>query len=145
MAVLQLTEGTHTIRWTLGGYQTLEAQVSVGPTGAVTCLSVVSGNCNSGTPPGVIVSGSTITGYLKAAATPTPTPEADICSWITSLGGWKAIAAYDIMTLVSAYSGQVNLGFTVTAAHIMGAVSYYSNKVGGTPASGNSLTGCNFT
>lgn len=138
MTLLQLTEGTNTIRWSLNGYDTLEAQISISPTGTVTCLNVLNGICGTNTPPGVKVSGSTVTGYLKAAP-----PEANICNWITALGGWRAIAAFDIMALVSAYSGQTNLGFTVSAAHIMGAVSYYSNK-SGSPASGNSLTGCSF-
>lgn len=153
MAVLQLTEGTHTIRWTLGGYEVLEAQVSVSPTGAVTCLSVVGGSCNSITPPGVVVSGSTVTGYLKATATPTPTPTpaptpkpaADICGWIIALGGWKNIMAFDIMTLKAAYSDAADVGFKVTAAHIMASKAYYSEKTGGTPGSGNGLSGCNFT
>lgn len=44
------------------------------------------------------------------------------------------------MTLVSAYLGQTNLGFTITVTHIIGAVAYYLNN----PSSGNSLTGCSF-
>lgn len=61
-----------------------------------------------------------------------------VCLWITSKGGWTNIAVFDIMTLVSAYLGNVNLGFPVAIAHIMGCVSYYlDNK-----PSGDSLTGC---
>ncbi len=63
-----------------------------------------------------------------------------ICSWIESKGGWTNIAVFDIMTLVSAYLGQTNIGFTVTISHIMGAIAYYLNNV----PSGNSLTGCTF-
>ena len=63
---------------------------------------------------------------------------ADICTWITSKGGWQAIAAYDIMTLVSAYLGQTNLGFTVEMAYINGAIAYYLNMLD----SGNNFTGC---
>jgi hypothetical protein len=64
-----------------------------------------------------------------------------ICEWILSKGGWQNVAVFDIMTLVGAYLGQTNLGFTVTSAHIMGCVAYYlDNK-----PSGNSLTGCTFT
>lgn len=151
MVVIQLTEGIHTIRWTLAGYDTIDAQISISATGAVTCLGVTGGSCGSTAPPGVMITGSTVTGYLKAITTPTPTPTptpapgANICTWITGLGGWRAIGAFDIMTLVSAYSGQVSLGFTVTAAHIMGTVAYYSNKTSGTADSGNALTGCAFT
>jgi hypothetical protein len=64
-----------------------------------------------------------------------------ICSWITSKGGWQHLAVFDIMTLVGAYLGQTNIGFTVTSAHIMGCVAYYLNNM----PSGNSLTGCSFT
>lgn len=63
-----------------------------------------------------------------------------VCSWIISRGGWHLVSAFDIMTLVSAYSGQQNLGFTVSSAYIMGAVAYYSDNI----VSGNNLTGCNF-
>ena len=61
-----------------------------------------------------------------------------ICSWITSKGGKSNIAAFDIITLVSAYLGNTNIGFTVTIAHIMGSVAYYLNNT----QSGDSLTGC---
>lgn len=64
----------------------------------------------------------------------------DICVWITSKGGWTNLAVFDIMTLVSAYLGQTNLGFTVTIAHIMGGVAYYLDN----QSSGDSLTGCSF-
>ena len=67
--------------------------------------------------------------------------QSNICSWITSKGGISSLVIIDIMTLVSAYLLQTNLGFTVTTAHIMGAVAYYLNNL----SSGNSLTGCSFT
>ncbi len=66
---------------------------------------------------------------------------ADVCTWITSKGGWQTIAAYDIMTLVSAYLGQINLGFTVEMRYINGAIAYYLNMLD----SGNNFTGCSFT
>lgn len=65
----------------------------------------------------------------------------NICSWISSKGGRNNLTTADIMTLVSAYLLQTNLGFTVTSAHIMGVVAYYLNNL----SSGNSLTGCSFT
>ncbi len=65
----------------------------------------------------------------------------DICAWITSKEGWTGLHIFDIMTLVSAYLGQINLGFTIATAHIMGTVAYYLNNL----ASGNSLTDCSFT
>lgn len=64
----------------------------------------------------------------------------DICNWITSIGGWTAITAYHIMTLVRGYLGQISLGYTVTMAHINGAIAYYL----GIKDSGNMFTGCMF-
>ncbi len=139
MVVVDLAPGDHTIKWTLSGYSQLTAIINVGSTGIVTCKSVTGGSCGSSISPGVLVSGSTITGYILYGVTPTPSN--DMCSWIVGLGGWDAIKAYDIMSLVGAYSGNVNIGFTVTSASIMGAVAYYS----GNASSGNSLTGCVFT
>lgn len=309
MVVVNLTPGDHTVKWTLVGYNTLTSVITVSSTGAVSCKSVTGGSCSSSTSPGVTISGSTVTGYLKFAVkvspcppygdldgdgvigtndlinvqkialgdtgytveqkrraalitpgsvtmadylllvrylagtistfpicsgtvtptptptptpsgkvspcppygdingdgvigaddlvkvlnmalgnlgytveekrraalitpgsvtmsdyglllnylagtvttfpicsgvvtpTPTPVPSSSICAWITALGGRTAITAYNIMTLVSAYSGATSIGFTVTASHIMGAVAYYSGNV----SSGNSLTGCAFT
>lgn len=65
----------------------------------------------------------------------------DICAWIISRGGWTNLAIFDIMTLVSAYLQQTNLGFPVTVAYIMGTVAYYLNNL----PSGNSSAGCSFT
>lgn len=64
----------------------------------------------------------------------------DVCNWIISRGGWRALKVYDIMQMVAAYLGQISLGFTVTVAYIMGAVAYYLGRM----ANGNSLTGCTF-
>lgn len=64
----------------------------------------------------------------------------DICNWIISRGGWANLAIFDIMQMISAYLGQINLGFTVTISYIMGAVSYYLGRL----ASGNTQTGCTF-
>lgn len=66
---------------------------------------------------------------------------ANMCEWVTSRGGRSNIATFDIMSLVSGYLLQINLGFTVSAAHIMGAVAFYLGNL----TSGNSLTGCSFT
>jgi hypothetical protein len=85
------------------------------------------------------------TSVYSCISPPTPTPVPGICSWITGIGGWNAISAYNIMTLVSAYSGSTSIGFTVTAIHIMGTVAYYGAKGTGNPSSGNNLTGCVFT
>ena len=82
---------------------------------------------------------SAVSGATTIVPIVTLTSASGICPWITSKG-WSNLATFDIMTLVSAYLGQTNLGFTVTAAHIMGGVAYYLGNL----SSGNSLTGCPF-
>lgn len=75
MTIINLPEGTHTIKWTLSGYNDLTAQIKISSTGLVTCISVVSGSCGGYSVPRVSISGSTVTGYMKSGATtPTPTP-----------------------------------------------------------------------
>lgn len=75
MAIINLTEGNHTIKWTLSGYNDLTAQIRVSSTGAVTCISVVSGSCGGSSVPRVSISGSTVTGFMKSGTTtPSPTP-----------------------------------------------------------------------
>lgn len=66
--------------------------------------------------------------------------QVDICSWITSKGGWANLAVFDIMALVSTYLGQTSLGFPITVAYIMGTVAYYLGNL----SSGNSNTECTF-
>jgi len=65
----------------------------------------------------------------------------NICEWIQYKGGWNEIAAYDIMTLVDAYLGLINIGYTVRMQDINGCVAYYLGLLD----SGNSFTGCSFT
>lgn len=127
---VELSLGTHSVRFENVGYDILLAEIDVAETG-VSCLSVTDGLCGSLVPPGVIASNFLVTGYLKEAPAP-------VCSWITGLGGWEAIMASHIMDIVSAYLGVTGLGFAVTVSHIMGAVAYYLNE----PESGDGLTGC---
>lgn len=141
MVTLQLSEGNHTIKWTYNGYAALEADITISSTGQITCTGVrsdgVSVSCSSASP-GISISGSTITGTLQVL-------QSTICSWITGQGGWRNIMAFDIMTLKAAYSGAIDVGFKVSAAHIMASKAYYSEKINGTPESGNGLSGCAFT
>jgi hypothetical protein len=64
----------------------------------------------------------------------------DICNWIISIGGWTQITAYNIMLLVDAYLGLINLGYTVRMEDINGAIAYYLGFLD----SGNMFTGCIF-
>ena len=93
--------------------------------------------------PTPIITNPNISGPDISSMTVLPCPTIDvaamdICAWITSKGGWTNLAIFDIMTLVSAYLGQTNLGFTVTIAYIQGAIAYYLGRL----SSGNSSTGC---
>lgn len=140
MAVLQLTEGTHTIRWTLGGYQTLEAVISVSSTGFVTCVSVTGTSCTATGVPKITISnsstqGATVTGYLVQGA-----GAANICAWITNKGGAGDLSIAEIMELVDARLGIKDIGFTPTNQQIMGAVDYRLGFI----SSGNSKTGCSY-
>ncbi len=75
MTIINLPEGTHTIKWTLSGYNDLTAQIRISSTGQVTCISVSSGSCGGYSVPRVSISGSTVTGYMKSGtSTPSPTP-----------------------------------------------------------------------
>ena len=75
MAIINLTEGTHTIKWTLSGYNDLTATIRVSSSGQVTCVSVVSGSCGGYSTPRVSISGTTVTAYMKSGtSTPSPTP-----------------------------------------------------------------------
>jgi len=94
MVVVDLSPGSHTIRWDLPGYSQLVAVINVGTTGIVTCTSVTGGSCASSSPPGVTISGNTVYGYLFASAvtptpvvTPTPTPSGAAISNIVALTG----------------------------------------------------------
>jgi len=135
VATLLLTTGVHTLKWTLSGYQPLEATISISSTGVITCLSITGGNCGSNTPPNLTISGNTITGNLLQSSS-----TATICTYIESSGGPAGLSIPEINTLVDAYIGFVNLGFTPTIPHILGAVDYMNGFI----ASGNSKTGCNY-
>ena len=133
MTTVNLSPGQHTIEMTLAGYNTLKATINVSSAGSISCVSVDGGICNSSAQPGVQVNGSLIIGNLKESAV-------GMCEWISGVGRWDKLAAFDIMALVKGYTGEQSAGFTVRSADIMGAVAYYSNN----KSSGNNLTGCNF-
>ena len=133
MDTVNLSPGDHDIEMSLAGYALFKATIRVSSTGGITCVSVMNGNCNSPRAPGMLVSGTFVTGYLKESAE-------NICSWVSGKGGPNNIKAFDIMTMVRAYTGQEDIGVEVKSADIMGAVAYYS----GNKNSGNQLTGCSF-
>jgi len=132
MVDYELTLGTHEIVWSKTGYADLNATINVGES-AVSCVSVIGGSCGSATPPGVVASGFTVTGYLSELAV-------GICSWITDKGGWNALTVPNIFELVDQYLGFGGLPFTPTITQIMGCIDYYL----GFRDSGNTKTGCSF-
>lgn len=131
MVLVDLTAGDHTIKWTLSGYSQLTAVINVSSTGAVTCKSVTGGSCGSSYPPGVVISGSTVTGYLASGATPTPTPtptpSPGYSNWVASMGGIAGIKGNLIAVgnIIDGYIGIVNLGFTVTLGNVGTTLDYY--------------------
>ncbi len=60
-----------------------------------------------------------------------------ICNWISSIGGWKAIKAKDVLTLMTAFIDGKG-AFKVTSSDVMGVIAYYIDE----QAKGNKLTGC---
>ena len=133
MVTANLLPGDHTVEMSLAGHIQFKGIINVSSTGTVFCVSVEGGACSASGQPGMSVSYNVVTAIMKAMTK-------EMCGWITGAGGWDKLAAYDIMTLVKAYTDQEDLGFEVRSSDIMGSIAYYSGNVG----SGNQLTGCNF-
>lgn len=133
MATVNLTEGNHTIEWSLDNYETLSAVINISRTGTLTCISTVTGTCQKM----ISIAGNTITAILKSIIEP---PQ-EICKWITDKNGADSITSYDIIELVREYVQPGGLDFTVSTSDIMGLVAYYNKQL----ISGNTLTGCDFT
>ena len=131
MVTINLTAGNHTIEWALNGYETITATINVSSTGIVSCISVIGGMCTNL----LSIVENTVTGLLKQIIIAAP-----VCDWISSIGGWQELATFDIMQLIQGYLNLINMEFTVSTAHIMGAIAYYNNQL----LSGNALTGCEF-
>ncbi|GAH25233.1 unnamed protein product [marine sediment metagenome] len=109
--------------YSLSGYADLNATINVGES-AVTCVSVTGGSCGSITPPGVVASGFTVTGYLAEAG-------ADIHSWLTEKGGKEDVDSAEFVELKMAYLGIVPLPFTATSSHVVGTKYYYFYSITG--------------
>lgn len=133
MVTANLLPGDHTVEMSLAGYTQFKGIISVSSTGTVFCVSVEGGTCGASGLPGMSVSYNVVTAIMKALT-------GEMCGWITGVGGWDKIAAYDIMTLVRAYTDQEDIGFEVKSSDIMSSIAYYSGNV----ESGNQLAGCNF-
>ncbi len=114
---------------TLSGYSQLTTVINVSSTGVVTCKSVTGGSCGSSIPPGVIVSGGAVTGYLLSGVTPTPTPipPTTYTAWVTSMGGTAGIKGNLVAmgNIIDGYIGIASLGFTVTLGNVGTTIDYY--------------------
>ena len=145
---IELALGEHTVKWSNAGYDDLIAKINVMDTG-VSCVSVdvPGGACGSTTPPGVVVSDFTVTGYLKKTA--------DICSWIDESGvtnltldhalyvyylsrGWTSLADKKYAGLSPKPS---ELDTTLATLDNALGVFYYSQ---GWTSLGNKKTGCSY-
>jgi len=116
---IELALGEHTVKWSKAGYDDLIAKINVTDTG-VSCVSVdvPGGACGSTTPPGVVISDFTVTGYLKKIIK-------DFASWITGKGGKDSIEYADVLEIGDAYLGIEDIGFTPTYDNVLTAGDYY--------------------
>ena len=74
MATVNLTEGDHTIEWSLDGYETISADINISSTGILSCISTVTGTCQEM----ISIADSSITAILKQITEPLQ----NICKWI---------------------------------------------------------------
>ena len=131
MVIVDLVPGDHTVKFTLAGYNTLNATINVSSTGIVTCVSVTGGACGGSALPRVAISGSTVTGYLVSVTTPTPTPTpvpvTTYTAWVISIGGSLAIQGnlVAVGSIIDGYIGITYLGFTVTLGNVGTTIDYY--------------------
>ncbi len=77
MVIINLSPGTHTIKWTLYNYYDLTATIKISSSGQVSCINVTNGSCGGSGTPRVIVYGTNVTGHLKAITSPTTPPPTD--------------------------------------------------------------------
>jgi hypothetical protein len=135
MVEVEAEIGTHTITWTLEGYETLKATVDVTDKEAI-CLNVFSdtktGTCYGAleTPkaPGVKKTASfTLFGYLSPVTITPPAKFTSYEEWLGAKGGAKGIYRNSgaVLEIIDAYLGFIDLGFTVTSTHVFKTVDYY--------------------
>lgn len=138
-----LTEADHDVQIQLAGYETLDAVINVSAT-EVTCVSVAGGACGGSGLPRLEASGWTVTAYLKEE-----TAVSDVCSWITSIGGWKSIEwTAHVLEAYYVYIGAAghSVGFSpVSWSDVLGLYYYYIYRAENNPTPGNDQTGCGFT
>ena len=144
MTTKSLTEGNHNIQVTLTDYDTLNAVIDVTADG-VLCVSVAGdGACGGSGLPRVEVSGMGVKIYLKEATTGT-----DVCSWITSIGGWKSIEwTIHVLKIYDAFLDHDSslTGFIPEWNDVLVMYDYFLDEKIEVPTQGNANpNGCGFT
>jgi len=87
----ELSQGAdHIIRVSHDDYEMLSMKIRISSSGSVSCVSVEGGSCNSTTPPGIKISGTTITTYMKEGEGGVP-GVGGVCDYILSIGGKASI------------------------------------------------------
>ncbi len=144
---IELALGEHTVKWSKAGCEDLIATINVTDTG-VSCVSVEGGACGSTTPPGVITSDFTVTGYLKETFT--------ICDYIDS-AGWDNLTSDHVYALYYKFIGLDTVAentrkkipeakrpstfpCSITSDYVFGTYYYFI----GLKSLGNNKTGCNY-
>ena len=118
----------HTIRVSHGNYDMLTMKIRVATNGDVTCLSVDDSrsNCNRKAAPGITISGSTVTAWMKTSSgggTPggggTGLSDPLYLDWVDGKGGLDNITTRDIMELRDDIIGIEEIGFEATTQQVM--------------------------
>ena len=114
----------HTIRVSHDDYEMITMRIKISSSGTVSCKSVTGGNCNSTTPPGIKISGSTVTAYMKewtgsGSGGGTGLNDPAYLSWLDSKGGLNNITTPDIMELRDSIVGIEDVGFAVVTQQVM--------------------------
>jgi len=148
---IELALGEHTVKWSKTGYDDLIAKINVTDTG-VSCVSVdvPGGACGSTTPPGVVVSDFTVTGYLKKVTGVTIRDYIDSAGWNNLTNDHLLALYYKFVGLDPAAESTRSkipeskrpsaFPSTITNDYLLGIYYYFI----GYKDLGNKKTGCNY-
>jgi len=117
MVIANLSSGNHTIEWSIGGYTTITATISISTTGIITCSNVIGGSCGNS----ISIIGNTITGLLV------PSSSVSFNNWVTNKGGPTKIKGNLLIMgeFIDGYFGSINIGFSPTLQNMGLFIDYY--------------------